>query len=85
MKQNKREKVLTSNGLGTSEFELLAYELGRQQTLADMEPIADALKSTLVYFALFNDEPNKTRWPKYIHRCESALAIFQKLKSEGVE
>jgi hypothetical protein len=29
--EKRREEILTSNGLGTSEFELLAFELGRKE------------------------------------------------------
>jgi hypothetical protein len=38
--------------------------------------IRDALRGSLGWFALFNDEDNKKKWPVYVRRCEEALAII---------
>lgn len=42
-------------------------------------PLIAAIRGTLGHFALFNDEEDESKWPKYVKKCELALESFRKL------
>lgn len=43
--------------------------------------VREALRGSLGYFALFNDEEDRTKWPRYVSLCEEALAILDTVQA----
>lgn len=45
-----------------------------------LEKMAEALRGSLGWFALFNDENNRKKWPPYISKCEATLKQYEEWK-----
>ncbi len=52
---------------------MVGHSKAKDETRARDEKVRTALRQTLGWFALSNDEEDRAKWPKYVSTCEEAL------------
>lgn len=67
----------------TKQYMDIANELGAEIVAKDrvIETCKEAIRGSLGYFALFNDDEDKFKWPRYVILCEQALASIAELET----
>ena len=64
--------------------EILKYgfDHGYLEAKKQAEGLVDAIRHTLGEFALYNEEEDASKWPKFILKCEKNLAAYREKMGE---
>jgi hypothetical protein len=58
------------------------WNAGFAEAKKQAEGLVDAIRHTLGEFALYNEEEDANKWPKFILKCEKNLAAYREKMGE---
>ncbi len=61
----------------------LGFTAGFDVATAEAQVLVDAIRHTLGEFALYNEEEDANKWPKFIIKCEKNLAAYREKMGES--